>query len=176
MTEYQLPKACDFKTTEERIYAMWEKNGYFKPSNDPNKPGFDPTRKPFVISIPPPNVTGELHLGHVMFVAMEDLMIRYHRMKGIPTLWVPGTDHAGIATQLQVEKDLLRTEEVTCEELGREQFVERVCPGRSNIIALLPARSVRSALPAIGNANASLWTMACRRQCAGLLCACTIRA
>ena len=61
-----------------------------------------------------------------MFVAMEDLMIRYHRMKGIPTLWVPGTDHAGIATQLQVEKDLLRTEEVTREELGREKFVERV--------------------------------------------------
>jgi valyl-tRNA synthetase len=126
MTEYQLPKAYDFKTTEPRIYEMWEKGGYFKPSNDPNKPGFDPTKKPFVISIPPPNVTGELHLGHVMFVAMEDLMIRYHRMKGVPTLWVPGTDHAGIATQLQVEKDLLRTEEVTREELGREQFVERV--------------------------------------------------
>ena len=126
MTEYQLPKTYDFKTTEPRIYAMWEKGGFFKPSNDPNKPGFDPTKKPFVISIPPPNVTGELHLGHVMFVAMEDLMIRYHRMKGIPTLWVPGTDHAGIATQLQVEKDLLRTEEVTREELGREKFVERV--------------------------------------------------
>ena len=126
MTEYQLPKAYDFKTTEPRIYAMWEKGGYFKPSNDPNKPGFDPTKKPFVISIPPPNVTGELHLGHVMFVAMEDLMIRYQRMKGVPTLWVPGTDHAGIATQLQVEKDLLRTEEVTREELGREKFVERV--------------------------------------------------
>ena len=63
MTEYQLPKAYDFKTTEPRIYAMWEKGGYFKPSNDPNKPGFDPTKKPFVISIPPPNVTGELHLG-----------------------------------------------------------------------------------------------------------------
>ena len=73
MTEYQLPKAYDFKTTEPRIYEMWEKGGYFKPSNDPNKPGFDPTRKPFVISIPPPNVTGELHLGHVIFVAMEDL-------------------------------------------------------------------------------------------------------
>ena len=126
MTEYQLPKAYDFKSTELRIYAMWEEGGYFKPSNDPNKPGFDPTRKPFVISIPPPNVTGELHIGHVMFVAMEDLMIRYHRMKGIPTLWVPGTDHAGIATQLQVEKDLLRTEEVTREELGREKFIERI--------------------------------------------------
>ena len=125
MTEYQLPKAYDFKSIEPRIYAMWEKGGYFKPSNDPNKPDFDPSRKPFVISIPPPNVTGELHLGHVMFVAMEDLMIRYQRMKGVPTLWVPGTDHAGIATQLQVEKDLLRTEEVTREELGREKFLER---------------------------------------------------
>ena len=82
--------------------------------------------KPFVISIPPANVTGELHLGHAMYVSMEDLMIRYQRMKGVPTLWVPGTDHAGIATQLQVEKDLLRTEEVTREELGREKFVERV--------------------------------------------------
>jgi valyl-tRNA synthetase len=125
MTEYQLPKAYDFKTTEPRIYEMWEKGGYFKPSNDPNQPGFDPSRKPFVISIPPPNVTGELHHGHVMFVAMEDLMIRYQRMKGIPSLWVPGSDHAGIATQLQVEKDLLRTEEVTREELGREKFLER---------------------------------------------------
>ena len=124
--KYDLPKAYDFKSTEPRIYEMWEKGGYFKPSNDPNQPDFDPTKKPFVISIPPPNVTGELHLGHVMFVAMEDLMIRYHRMKGIPTLWVPGSDHAGIATQLQVEKDLLRTEEVTREELGREKFVERV--------------------------------------------------
>ncbi|MCX6035955.1 MAG: valine--tRNA ligase, partial [Chloroflexi bacterium] len=126
MTEYQLPKAYDFKSTEPRIYKMWEQGGYFRPSNDPNKPGFDPTKKPFVISIPPPNVTGELHIGHVMFVAMEDLMIRYHRMKGVPTLWVPGTDHAGIATQLQVEKDLLRTEEVRREELGREKFIERV--------------------------------------------------
>ncbi len=126
MTEYQLPKAYDFNSTEPRIYVMWEMGGYFRPSNDPNKPGFDPSKKPFVISIPPPNVTGELHVGHVMFVAMEDLMIRYHRMKGIPTLWVPGTDHAGIATQLQVEKDLLRTEEVTREQLGREVFLERM--------------------------------------------------
>ena len=61
-------------------------------------------KEPFVISIPPPNVTGELHLGHAMFVSMEDLMIRYHRMKGYSALWVPGSDHAGIATQLQVEK------------------------------------------------------------------------
>jgi valyl-tRNA synthetase len=125
MTKHELPKAYDFKSTEPRIYEVWERGGYFKPSNDPNKPGFDPGINPFVISIPPPNVTGELHLGHAMFVSMEDLMIRYHRMKGIPALWVPGTDHAGIATQLMVERDLLKNEEVTREELGREEFVKR---------------------------------------------------
>jgi valyl-tRNA synthetase len=125
MTRNELPKAYDFKSTEPRIYEMWERGGYFRPWNDPRKPDFDPDIKPFVISIPPPNVTGELHLGHAMFVSMEDLMIRYHRMKGIPTLWVPGTDHAGIATQLMVERDLLKNEEVTREELGREEFVRR---------------------------------------------------
>jgi valyl-tRNA synthetase len=92
----------------------------------PNKPGFDPNVKPFVISIPPPNVTGELHLGHAMFVSVEDLMIRYHRMKGYSTLWVPGTDHAGIATQLHGgARPAAKTEEVTREELGREEFVKR---------------------------------------------------
>ena len=124
MAEYSLPKAYDFSSTEERIYDWWEKNGLFKPTNDPNRADFDPHKKPFVISIPPPNVTGELHLGHAMFVAMEDLMIRYHRMKGIPTLWVPGSDHAGIATQLQVEKSLAK-EGITREEFGREEFIQR---------------------------------------------------
>ncbi len=118
MTE-PLPKAYDFASTEQRLYAWWESSGYFKPK-------IDPGQKPFVISIPPPNVTGELHLGHAMFVAVEDLMVRYHRMRGEPTLWVPGSDHAGIATQLQVEKMLLREEEVAREELGREEFVRRV--------------------------------------------------
>ncbi len=126
MTKHELPKAYDFKATEQRIYAMWETAGYFKPWNDPNKPGFNPNIKPFVISIPPPNVTGELHLGHAMFVSVEDLMIRYHRMKGIPTLWVPGTDHAGIATQLMVERHLQKTENITREQLGREEFIKRV--------------------------------------------------
>lgn len=125
MTKHELPKAYDFKATEPRIYAMWEAGGFFKPHNDPNKPDFDPNVKPFVISIPPPNITGELHIGHAMFVSVEDLMIRYHRMKGFSTLWVPGSDHAGIATQLMVERDLLRKDEITREELGREKFVAR---------------------------------------------------
>lgn len=124
MSEHSLPKAYDFKSTEGPIYEWWEENGYFKPWNDPNKPDFDASVKTFVISIPPPNVTGELHLGHAMFVSMEDLMIRYHRMKDYATLWVPGTDHAGIATQLQVEKSLAK-DGLTREEIGREEFLRR---------------------------------------------------
>jgi len=121
----QLPKAYDFNETEERLYQQWWDAGYFKPSNDPNEPGFDPDIQPFVISIPPANVTGSLHLGHAMFVSLEDLMIRYHRMKGEPTLWVPGVDHAGIATQLQVE-NMLRKQGTSRKEIGREKFLEKI--------------------------------------------------
>ena len=121
----QLLKTYDFNETEEQLYQQWWDAGYFEPSNDPHKPGFDPTIKPFVISIPPANVTGSLHLGHAMFVSLQDLMIRYHRMKGVPTLWVPGVDHAGIATQLQVENKL-RAEGTSREELGRDKFLEHM--------------------------------------------------
>lgn len=120
-----LPKTYDFKQTEETLYQDWNKRGYFQPSNDPRSADFDPSIKPYVISIPPANVTGELHLGHAMFVSMEDLMIRYHRMKGIPTLWVPGTDHAGIATQMVVERELNKSG-IDRQALGREKFVEKV--------------------------------------------------
>jgi len=120
-----LPKTYDPKAYEEAIYKRWEEKGYFKPTNDPNQSGHDPSIEPFVIVIPPPNVTGALHLGHPMFVTIEDIMVRYHRMKGVPTLWVPGTDHAGIATQLQVEK-LLAKEGTSREALGRKAFEARV--------------------------------------------------
>ena len=124
MAQETLAKAYDFNSTEQRLYKKWEESGYFQPSNDPRKEGFDPSIKPFVISIPPPNVTGELHTGHAMFISMEDLMIRYHRMKGIPTLWVPGTDHAGIATQMLVEK-MLAKEGFKRDEMGRGEFLRR---------------------------------------------------
>lgn len=114
-----MPKTYDFASVEERLYQWWEENGWFKPE------ARSPDAQPFVISIPPPNVTGELHQGHAMFVSLEDLMIRRARMQGRAALWVPGTDHAGIATQLQVERLLLRTEEVTREEIGREAFIRR---------------------------------------------------
>ncbi|MGD8857926.1 MAG: valine--tRNA ligase, partial [Chloroflexota bacterium] len=114
----EMPKAYDFSSTEERIYAWWEENGWFKPEIQPED------AEPFVISIPPPNVTGELHQGHALFVAVEDLMIRRARMQGKAALWVPGTDHAGIATQLQIEKRLAE-EGLRREEIGREAFLER---------------------------------------------------
>src|SRR5512135_296042 len=141
MSESSLPKTYDFHTTERRIYTWWEQNGYFKPDNDPNQPGFDPTKKPFVISIPPPNVTGELHLGHAMFVSMEDLMIRYSRMKGVPTLWVPGTDHASIATQMLVEK-ALEKEGLSREQLGREEFLRRTWQWKEKYGAII-TRQIR---------------------------------
>src|SRR3990172_10822134 len=120
MSKSDLPKIYEPKKYEDETYQRWEASGFFTPRIKKGK-------KPFVIVMPPPNVTGELHLGHASTLAFEDLIIRYHRMLGEPTLWVPGTDHAGIATQLQVEKELLKTEEVTREELGREKFVEPVC-------------------------------------------------
>ncbi|KAA3648773.1 MAG: valine--tRNA ligase [Chloroflexi bacterium] len=125
MTEQSLPKNYDFSSTEERLYDWWEEQGYFKPTNDPKDEDHDPSIKPFVISMPPPNITGRLHMGHAITTFTEDLMIRYNRMKGVPTLWVPGTDHASIATQLQVEKHILHTEEITREEMGREEFLRR---------------------------------------------------
>ena len=114
----EMPKTYDFSATEERLYRWWEENGWFRPEARPDN------AEPFVISIPPPNVTGELHMGHAMFVALEDLMIRRARMQGYAALWVPGTDHAGIATQLQVERQL-RDEGTSRREVGREVFLRR---------------------------------------------------
>ncbi|MCA9951759.1 MAG: valine--tRNA ligase [Anaerolineales bacterium] len=114
----EMPKAYDFASTEARLYQWWEENGWFKPE------ARNADAEPYVISIPPPNVTGELHMGHAMFVSLEDLMIRHARMQGRAALWVPGTDHAGIATQLQVERQL-KSEGSSREEVGRAIFLER---------------------------------------------------
>jgi valyl-tRNA synthetase len=114
----ELRKNFDFQTREKALYDWWEESGYFKPEVAA------PDAEPYVIAIPPPNVTGALHLGHAMFVSVEDLMIRHARMLGKAALWIPGTDHAGIATQLQVEK-LLRSEGTSREEVGREEFLRR---------------------------------------------------
>ncbi len=112
-----LPTTYDAKSTEEKIYKFWEENECFKA--DAKSP-----KKPFSIVIPPPNVTGVLHMGHAIDETLQDILVRYHRMSGYETLWVPGTDHAGIATQNVVEKQL-RAEGTNRHELGREKFLER---------------------------------------------------
>ena len=113
-----LSKVYEPKEVEGRIYAMWEQGGYFRA-----RPGTG--KKPFTIVMPPPNVTGQLHMGHAMDATLQDILIRFKRMQGYEALWVPGVDHAGIATQIKVEEEL-RKEDLTRYDLGREKFLERV--------------------------------------------------
>ena len=115
----ELPKVYDPSTVEKRIYDMWQTGGYFKGVIDPDK-------KPFSIVMPPPNVTGQLHMGHALDSTLQDILIRYKRMQGYAALWLPGTDHAGIATQIKVEQELREKEGLTRYDLGREKFLERV--------------------------------------------------
>lgn len=106
---------------EPRTYKLWEDSGYFNPDNLPGK-----REKPFTIIMPPPNVTGILHMGHALMLTLEDIMIRYKRMLGFRTLWLPGTDHAAIATQSRVEKDIYKEEGKNRHDFGREEFLKRV--------------------------------------------------
>ncbi|MCX6724874.1 MAG: valine--tRNA ligase [Candidatus Shapirobacteria bacterium] len=114
-----MEKTYEPQKTEPKIYELWEKGGYFQPRFQKGKS----VKKPFIITLPPPNVTGELHLGHAMY-AIEDLMIRYHRMLGEPTLWLPGFDHASIAVEYLVTKEL-KKEGKTKKEIGREEFLKK---------------------------------------------------
>ncbi len=127
MRAIELEKAYDPKTFEDRVYAQWKDGGSFKPQTAPTETANDGTnkknKKPFVIVIPPPNVTGVLHMGHGLNNSLQDILVRFHRMRGEPTLWVPGTDHAGIATQNVVEKRL-KKEGKSRHDLGREKFIE----------------------------------------------------
>ena len=115
----ELPKVYEPQEVEGRVYEMWEKNGCFEGHRDPDK-------KPFTIVMPPPNVTGQLHMGHAMDSTLQDILIRFKRMQGYAALWVPGTDHAGIATQIKVEEGLRKNEGLSRYDLGREKFLERV--------------------------------------------------
>ena len=114
----EIPRAYDPSAVEGRIYDFWNKGGYFAPE-------IDRAKKPFVVIMPPPNVTGELHMGHALTIAVEDLLVRWHRMLGDPTLYLPSTDHAGIATQVVVER-LLASDGITRHDLGRDRFIERI--------------------------------------------------
>ena len=117
-TAPEMPKAYEPKTSENKWYQYWMEKEYFRPSIDHNK-------KPFVIIMPPPNVTGDLHMGHALTASLEDIMTRWHRMQGDPTLWLPGVDHASIAAQVVVERMLVK-EGTNRYQLGREKFLERM--------------------------------------------------
>ena len=114
----ELKKVYEPQEVEDRLYAHWEELGCFKADNKSKK-------EPFTVVIPPPNVTGQLHMGHAMDETIQDILIRYKKLRGYETLWLPGTDHAGIATQIKVE-EMLRKEGLTRYDLGREAFLERV--------------------------------------------------
>ena len=116
----KLLKPYDPKETEDRIYKIWEESGYFNPDNLPQTNG-----QTFTIALPPPNVTGTLHMGHALNATIQDILIRQKRMQGYKTLWIPGTDHAGIATQNVVEKDL-KKQGISRHDLGKEKFIEKV--------------------------------------------------
>ena len=117
MSKHELEGKFNPKDFEDEIYANWEKQGYFKPSNDKSK-------KPYTIVIPPPNITGKLHMGHALDETLQDILIRYKRMSGYNALWLPGTDHASIATEAKIVAKL-KEEGTTKEELGRDKFLER---------------------------------------------------
>ena len=114
----ELPKVYEPQQVENEIYKMWEDNGYFRPTEKADA-------KPFTIVMPPPNVTGQLHMGHAMDATLQDTLIRFKRMQGYSALWLPGVDHAGIATQIKVEEEL-RKDGLTRYDLGREKFLEKV--------------------------------------------------
>ena len=114
----ELPKVYEPQSVEDKIYKRWEEGGFFRPAGNKDA-------KPFTIVMPPPNVTGQLHMGHAMDATLQDTLIRFKRMQGYNALWVPGVDHAGIATQIKVEEEL-RKEGLTRYDLGREKFLERV--------------------------------------------------
>jgi valyl-tRNA synthetase len=116
----------DINEVESRIYKAWEDSGLFNPDIAIEKGVTARDAEPFSIILPPPNVTGELHMGHAAMLAIEDIMVRFNRMQGKRTLWVPGTDHAAIATQSKVEKELLKTDKKSRHDLGREEFLRRV--------------------------------------------------
>lgn len=116
--EKNLAKTYDPKKFEDRIYEMWEKSGAFRAECDPNK-------KPFTIVMPPPNITGQLHMGHALDQTLQDVLTRFKRLQGYSALWLPGSDHASIATEVKVVNRIREEEGLEKEELGREEFLKR---------------------------------------------------
>ena len=125
----ELAKAYSPGEFEERIYKFWEDNGFFHAE-------VDETKKPYSIVMPPPNITGQLHMGHALDNTLQDILIRFKRMQGCSALWLPGTDHASIATEAKIV-EAMRKEGITKDDIGREKFLERAWAWRLNSAVVL---------------------------------------
>lgn len=152
----ELAKSFDPAAIEARWYPIWEERGYFKAGLDPKKPSFS-------IQLPPPNITGILHMGHAFNQTVMDTLTRYHRMAGYNTVWIPGTDHAGIATQIVVERKLEK-QGIDYKSLTREQFIEKSGNGSSSRAARFSTRCAASATASTGTAPTSRWTKSSPRS------------
>jgi valyl-tRNA synthetase len=150
--DVQMAKVYDPAQVEGKWYKYWEENGFFTPEVKPEE-------KPFCIVMPPPNVTGMLHLGHAMDNTLQDILTRFKRMQGYNTLWLPGTDHAGIATQAKVEEQLAM-EGIDRRQLGREKFLDRVWEWKEEYGVRSPGSCVNWVLPVTGHANVLRWMKA----------------
>ena len=157
-TSTRLASAYEPGAVEDRIYAFWEEGGYFRAHVVPGE-------APYSIVMPPPNVTGELHLGHGFEDALTDTLVRWHRMQGEPTLWLPGEDHAGIATQNVMERELLK-EGLTRHDLGREGFEARVWQWCGSSDRASTSSTASSARAPTGAATRSRWTRTSCAPCA----------
>lgn len=152
MMSKELAKSYNPKDFEDRIYKYWNDSGCFKAEIDENK-------KPYTIVIPPPNITGQLHMGHALDETLQDILIRYKRMSGYSALWLPGTDHASIATEAKIV-EAMKKDGVTKEDIGRDGFMERAWEWK-NSMGEESLNSLKSwVLHATGPENALLWTKA----------------
>ncbi len=151
--ETELSSGWEPGLVESKWYPLWNERGYFKGDAHSTKPAF-------CIVLPPPNVTGSLHLGHALTATIQDILIRWKKMSGFNVLWVPGTDHAGIATQMVVERELLKTEKKSRHDYGREEFLKRVWEWKEKYGARIESSTKCWVRLSTGLASASPWMQA----------------
>ena len=151
----ELEKQYDPKSVEDRIYQMWLDGHYFHAKREEGK-------KTYTIVIPPPNITGQLHMGHALDNTLQDILIRFKRMQGFDTLWIPGTDHASIATEAKIV-EAMRKEGVTKADIGRDGFLERAWKWKEQYGGRIIEQLKKMAPPAIGTESVSLLTRAVQR-------------
>ena len=159
-----MAKTYDPKAIEEKLYEKWCENKYFHAE-------VDRSRKPFTTVMPPPNITGKLHMGHALDNTLQDILIRYKRMEGYNALWIPGTDHAAISTEVKVTNQL-KEEGIDKKELGREGFLERTWQWKEEYAGRSRDSSRNWASPVTGTESASPWTRDVPRQSRKYLSAC----